>query len=120
MTHPDLRLSEAAAKSPGVRIAFVVMAATIFVLVTIGSFAAGAVHATEKRFETIESAIETNRDAAKGRSDRDEWTRRDVSEQLAELKANQQAQGMLLLDLRDDVKAIRNAVAPLPRAKGGE
>lgn len=121
MTHghnPTLNASMDA--SPATRVTVYVLAGALIVVLLLGAFAAGAVHATDARFQAIESAVESDRGVSQGRHDRDEWTRRDVFEQLAEIKAEQQAAGRLLLELRDDVKAIRDAVAPLPRSKGGE
>ncbi len=120
MTGNDPTLLAAMATSRETRVAVGVLVIVVVALLVIGSWSAGAAAATEARITSVENAIKTDRGVNQGRQDRDEWTRRDVLEQIAELKAEQQAAGRMLLELRDDVKAIRDAVAPLPRAKGGQ
>ena len=94
-----------------------VLCGAVLAMLLLAAFAAGAVHATETRFAAIEKALEASQGADRGRHDRDEMTRRDVFEQLIELRTKQEAQGVMLLQMRDDVRAIRDAVAPLPRPK---
>lgn len=117
MTHgPTLIASMAASRET--RVAVGVLVIVVTVLLVIGSWSAGAAAATEARFASIEAAI--SQDRGERRS-----SELDVRDVLARLTQIETTLGHVREDVRrvnEDAQAIRDAVAPLPRAttKDGE
>ncbi len=112
----DPTLLASMAYSRETRVAVGVLVVVIVVLLVIGSWSAGAAAATEARFTSIEKAIAEDRGERRS-------AELDAREVLTRLTQVETTVGALRDDVRDvkaDTQAIRDAVAPLPRSKGGE
>jgi septal ring factor EnvC (AmiA/AmiB activator) len=116
MTHgTDPTLLAAMATSRETRVAVGVLVIVVVVLLVIGSWSAGAAAATEARFTSIEKAIAEDRGERRS-------AELDVRDVLTRLTQVETTVGLVREDVRAvklDTQAIRDAVAPLPRPKGG-
>lgn len=93
--------------------------ALVSVLVAVGCFLAwhaGVVHATDARFEALEAAVHE----ARGERREIAIDSREVYSRLIVIETRLVAMDEGIERMRADVIAIRDAVAPLPRAKDGE
>lgn len=109
----DPTLLDQMASSRPTRWTFGVLVAALVFVGCFLSWHAGIVHATDARFASIETAI------AEARGERREISidSREVATRLIVIETRLIAMDESGERLRDDVRAIRDAVAPLPRPK---
>jgi len=107
---PTLLAAMATSRETRVSVGLLVVA--VVVSLVIGSWAWGAHAATEARFDSIEQRISEDR----GERRSAELDVRDVLARLTQIETALGLQREDMARVRSDVAAIRDAVAPLPKA----